>query len=62
MPKMNRKENHIYTRGRGIMTDCPYGGVCTVTCEYYSVYGCTQNDDNGDWQDINWLDSDDDEG
>ena len=40
------------------MTDCPYGGVCTVTCEYYSIYGCTRNDDNGDWQDINWQDSD----
>ncbi len=50
------------SKGDATMVDCPYGGVCSVTCEYYSVYGCTRNDAQGDWQDINWLDSDDDEG
>ena len=50
------------SKGDGTMVDCPYGGVCSVTCEYYSIYGCMGNDTQWDWQDINWLDSDDDEG
>ena len=40
------------------MKDCPYGGICSVTREYYTLWGCTRQVTDGDFVDLNLEDTD----
>lgn len=31
------------------MHECPYGVICSVSCLYWTLYGCTLNDSTGDF-------------
>ena len=41
------------------MKDCPYGGICSVSCEYYTLWGCTRQDIDGDFLELNLGDIED---
>ena len=43
--------------GEEVMKDCPYGGICSVTCEYYTLWGCTRQVTDGDFLELNLEDT-----
>lgn len=45
--------------GEKVMKDCPYGGICSVSCEYYTLWGCTRQDIDGDFLELNLGDIED---
>ena len=41
-----------------MIKDCTYGGICSVTCEYYTLWGCTRQVTDGDFLELNLEDID----
>lgn len=40
------------------MHECSYGAVCSISCLYWTLHGCTLNDNTGDFLNINVEDYD----
>lgn len=42
-----------------MIKDCPYGGICSVTCKYYTLWGCTRQVTDGDFLELRLEENED---